>query len=346
MKVPKARKLQSGTWFIQLRLGGKSVPITAQTEKECKRQAELIKAEYRMGKFKVSSPNNMLLIDACNEYISKNMARWSPTTTQGYQRKINNHFPLLMKTKLGNINSDVLNDAVSYECARTNRNGRPYSAKTIRDAYCFVAEVLKAYHVDFDTPRLPEIKRKPIQILTPEQVFAAVKGTDIELPCLLAMWMTYSISEIRGFTKSKSIRNGQVSVIETVVDVHGKPVRKVGGKEQERTRTQNIPPYIQNLIDAVDNDIICPLSAQATNKRLQRQLKKSNLPIISFHKLRHISASVGAALNIPEKYMQERGGWKSDHTMKTVYTHTFTAERIAADSRIDKHFEKIVGYSK
>ena len=34
MKVPKARQLDSGTWFIQLRLAGVSIPVTGETEAE------------------------------------------------------------------------------------------------------------------------------------------------------------------------------------------------------------------------------------------------------------------------------------------------------------------------
>ena len=41
MKVQKARKLPSGSWFIQLRLDGKSIPVTERTEKECIRAAQL-----------------------------------------------------------------------------------------------------------------------------------------------------------------------------------------------------------------------------------------------------------------------------------------------------------------
>ena len=50
MKVPKARKLPSGMWFIQLRLGGVSIPVTEKTEKKCRDAAALIKAEYAAGK--------------------------------------------------------------------------------------------------------------------------------------------------------------------------------------------------------------------------------------------------------------------------------------------------------
>jgi hypothetical protein len=71
-------------------------------------------------------------------------------------------------------------------------------------------------------------------------------------------------------------------------------------------------------------------------------LAKNDLPVISFHKLRHIAASTAAALGVPATYNKDRGGWKSDHIMNTVYTHTFTAERKAADELINSHFESII----
>lgn len=46
MKVPKPRKLSSGNWFIQLRLGGESISVTEPTEKKCIKSAQLIKAEF------------------------------------------------------------------------------------------------------------------------------------------------------------------------------------------------------------------------------------------------------------------------------------------------------------
>ena len=50
MKVPEPRKLDSGVWFIQLRLGGQSVPVTDIDAKACKHNAELIKSEYLNGR--------------------------------------------------------------------------------------------------------------------------------------------------------------------------------------------------------------------------------------------------------------------------------------------------------
>lgn len=48
MKIPKATKLPSGKWRIQLRLGGESYSVTEDTLRGAQRRAERIKAEYRV----------------------------------------------------------------------------------------------------------------------------------------------------------------------------------------------------------------------------------------------------------------------------------------------------------
>lgn len=349
MKVPEPRKLPSGVWFIQLRLtasDGKkvSVPVCAPTRKECVRQAELIKAEHRAGRRPAASAPGKTLRQAAEEYIERRRSSIrSPSTIEGYEKIMRCHFSGLWDIKLSDITNDALNNFVSDECKKKNRLGKNYSAKTIHNAYFFVVSVLNEQHIEHEGKQLlPENKRKPVQILTAGEVYRAVKGTSIELPCLLAMWLTLSISEIRGLTKSKSLRGNQLSIVETVIDVGGKPIRKEGGKEEERSRTLAVPPYIMQLIEQVDGDVICPLSSQATNKRLGRLLEKHGLPHISFHKLRHIAASTMAELNVQKEIAQERGGWKTPYTMDKVYTHVFDSARLAADEKIDSAFEKII----
>ncbi len=151
-----------------------------------------------------------------------------------------------------------------------------------------------------------------------------------------------SASEIRGLTKSKSVRDGKLYIVETVVVVAGKDVRREGGKEETRPRCYDIPPYIMDLINAVDGDIIEPRTAHALNQRLQTEIKKAKLPHITFHSLRHTSASVMVEEKVPTLYSQERGGWKTDSTMKKVYQHTFDEGRLAADKAVDNRFERLI----
>lgn len=94
MKVPKPRKLKSGTWFIQLRLGGESIPVTARTEKECIKQAEFRKSEYLVGKREKKEPKPETekapeklptLGESIDRYISMRDAVLSPCTIRSYK---------------------------------------------------------------------------------------------------------------------------------------------------------------------------------------------------------------------------------------------------------------------
>jgi integrase len=62
---------------------------------------------------------------------------------------------------------------------------------------------------------------------------------------------------------------------------------------------------------------------------------------ITFHDLRHINASVMAALGIPDIYAMERGGWSNTTTLRTVYQQTFTDERQKVDAQIDGYFMEL-----
>ncbi|MCI5622426.1 tyrosine-type recombinase/integrase, partial [Anaerostipes sp.] len=172
-----------------------------------------------------------------------------------------------------------------------------------------------------------------------EVIFDVVKGTDIELAVILAMWLSFTSSEIRGLTKSKSIDGEYITIKEVVVDGKEGPVRKDLAKNQYRNRRHKIPEYIQNLINQVDGDILVPYSGWQIYHKWTRLLKKNHLPHMTFHDLRHVNASVMALLRIPDKYAQERGGWKSDKVMKKVYQQTFSDERQNVDKKIDDYFE-------
>lgn len=73
-----------------------------------------------------------------------------------------------------------------------------------------------------------------------------------------------------------------------------------------------------------------------------KALLKANGLDMTFHDLRHLSASVMLMLNIPDKYAMERGGWSTPSTLKAVYQHTFSEERKIVDKKIDAYFNEIL----
>ena len=105
-----------------------------------------------------------------------------------------------------------------------------------------------------------------------------------------------------------------------------------------------MPKYILDLISALpqDQEYITILTGQAISKRLNKLLANNGIEGLSFHGLRHMNASIMVALGIPDKYAMERGGWSTDHVMKSVYQHTFSKEREAVDDKIDDFFNSII----
>ena len=52
-----------------------------------------------------------------------------------------------------------------------------------------------------------------------------------------------------------------------------------------------------------------------------------------------MAASIMAMLGVQKEIAQQRGGWKTPHTMNQVYTHVFDRPRLEADAKINALFE-------
>ena len=48
-----------------------------------------------------------------------------------------------------------------------------------------------------------------------------------------------------------------------VVDINNKPVRKELAKNPTHKRRLQLPPYIQNLINQIDDDVLVPMNDRA-----------------------------------------------------------------------------------
>ena len=217
-----------------------------------------------------------------------------------------------------------------------------HSPKTVQIEFGLISSTLKRFCPDLSfSVSLPKKSRRIRTLPLPKDVYAAVHGTEIELPVLLAMWLSFTMSEIRGLTKSKSIDGDYITIREVLVHVGGEDIRKDLAKEITRNRRHRMPKYIKDLIDQVDGDIIVPITEKALSYRFRKCMERNDMDI-TFHDLRHINASLMAVLKIPDKYAQERGGWKTDHIMKSVYTETFSEERQKVDEIIDGYFEQIL----
>ena len=316
-----------------------------------RKRAELAAAQFQADRKKHISkhePCNMTLGEGIDAYIESRTALRSPSTIQGYRRIRKSAFPDLMDLKLSDLDGNLLIEALNDEARRNSANHtkkpQPISPKTLRNEWGLITAVLRRYRKDLiedlEGTELPQVPDRVPELIPADVILRIVKGRDIELPVLLAAWLSFSMSEVRGLTKSKSIRGDYISSVEVIIDVDGKPLTKSLGKNPSRNRRHHIPPYIKELIDRVDGDVLVPMSGISIYRKWKRLLKANDLPPMTFHDLRHLNASIMALLQIPDKYAQERGGWRSDKVMKKVYMQTFSEERKRVDSVVDTYFEQ------
>lgn len=352
--MAKAKRLPSGSWRCQ------AYDYTDDNGKrhyesftaDSKKDAEFMAAQFAIEKEQRRHMSSNSLRNAINIYIETSDAILSPTTVQGYRKIQKNAFTDIMELPLKKITRQSLQDAVNREAKRPNakrKDKAPISAKTVHNEYGLITAVLNKYLPSLDcTVRLPQTETHIKDLPLPDEIYNAVKGSEVELAVMLAMWLSFSMSEVRGLTKSKSIRGNYLVVEEVIVDVDNKPVVKQKGKTKTRTRMHRMPAYIQELISKTDpqENSLVPMTRSQVYFRFTRLIEKAGLKPMTYHDLRHVNASVMALLQVPDKYAQERGGWKTDNVMKTVYTHTFGQERQRVDNMIDEYFEEQIGMAE
>lgn len=352
--MSKPRKLPSGSWNVQVYEGkdpsGKKIftSFTAPTAAE----AEFLAAEYKTGRAKKKAPPSELSVgDVVDRYIELSREALSPTTIRGYEVIRHSGLPDLMPVLVSSLSPELVQEAINEECHRVNeRTGRVISPKTVHSEWGLVQTALKELCSLSFAPKLPRYHRPPKEYPDPAAVVAALRGSDVELPCLLSLMLSLSLSEIMGLTCS-SVHDGCVYVRQVSVKLNHGEVIKATGKVATRLRKLSVPPYLMSLINSsppmqnyaqtgADGRLMA-WSRDWIYKRWQKICSEHGWRL-TFHDLRHLNASVMLLLGVPEKYAMERGGWSTPHVMKSVYQHTFSSERDRVDARINDYFEALV----
>lgn len=139
MKVPKPRRLPSGSWFIQLRLGGESIPVTSTSKQVCIKEAQAIKAEYLAGK-RAPKPEPLpevpLLTVAIDNYLDKKSNTLSPSTIRGYRAIQKHRFQAVMQRPVDCIQDSEWQGLINAEMALA-------SPKTVVNAFKFLRTVIR-----------------------------------------------------------------------------------------------------------------------------------------------------------------------------------------------------------
>lgn len=338
MKVPEPRKLPSGTYFIQLRLGGQSVPISAPTRRECIQQAQLKKAEHRAGLRTTAPKTDQTLRQIMQSYIDALPSDTSPSTIRGYHIIMDNRFPDVIDTPVRRIDwSLVINDL-----------NRKYSYKTVKNTLGFLRSCLSFSGVPISDVKIPRQKTepRPPRFLEPEQILQVLpllKGRKYEIPALLALH-SLRRSEIMALDFS------DIDLDRNLIFVHGATVQDKDNnlvhndRNKTLSSTRRVPIMIPQLVDAVKatgctSGAVWSGTPCALYRTMEDVCATLNIPNVGAHGLRHSFASLAYHLGMSELETMEIGGWSDYQTMRKIYTHLAHSDRLKAQNRMTQFYE-------
>lgn len=321
MKVPTPQKLPSGNYFIRLRLGGESIPVTCPTAAECTRQATLIKAEYLAGKRKAPKRDKTLR-EEIDAYIAARSNTLSPLTIRGYRIIQKNRFQAIMDRAPATIKPGEYQGIVNSEAALC-------APKTLKNAWGFIRTVIHEVTGEYPPDvKLPAQAPNTHGFLTPDQIrvfVRAVAPTKYAIPALLAL-SSLRISEIEALRWEnipKDLKMIRVAGA-VVLDENNKRVKKAANKTTSSTRS--VPVMIPELTKALKRERqkhgpVMTISQNSLRYGIKKICETNDLPNVGIHGLRHSFASLAYHLQIPEMIAAEIGGWSDAATMHRIYTH-------------------------
>lgn len=333
----KATKLPSGNYRCRVEIGrdesGKRIwkSITGPTKKAVEAEA----ARFALTSIKGDGKT----FDAhAEKYIRMHRAVLSPATVRVYTQ-INKYLkerePWLYNMPIHGISTQdlqrVVDDLVCYGL----------KSHTVSNYYHFICSVLDDAEITLRRPKLPQKERPNLNIPDDEtvtQVIEIVKGTDLEIPVLLAAFGPLRRGEICALTLDDIDGNVIHVSKDKVKDANGNWVIKPP-KTYSSDRYLEMPPHIIELIRK--QGYVCKLDPNHLSKKFGRMLRQNHIKPFRFHDLRHFCCSYLHAQNVPDRYIMQRTGHASVATLQQIYTHTLQNQSKIETQRILESFDRV-----
>ncbi|MCI1990048.1 MAG: site-specific integrase [Oscillospiraceae bacterium] len=348
--MPKAKRLASGNYralAYDRTVDGarKYKSFTAPTRKEAEFQAA--EFEYKKKKERLLKNNFGALTfkEAADRYIENKENVISPSTVRGYKSMLKADYPLMLSVKIDKLAAD---DTIQKQM---NENAKKHSAKSLRNQFGFISAVMRfcGYYFGKDNVTLKPPEHHPILVPTKADMekIISVLGQDPEIQCpvLLALTCSLRMSEIVDLEVDDVDGND--------VLVHGATVRgerglihKETNKSKAGYRRDTMPPELARLMEKrceqVGQGRLFTLHPSTILERFQRLLVKNGLPKYTIQSLRHCFAATMHALNVPDKYIMEMGGWSTNSVMKNIYQYTFEDETRNIKQKANAYYSKML----
>ena len=338
--MPVARKTKSGRWrcqafdYVEVIDGKRKYhhrSFTASTKYEAERMAN----EFKQNKNRKSS--ELKLSEAMEKYIQIKKNTLSPSTVRGYNSLRRNAYGYLENRRINQITSEDIQSFV-------NEYAIDHSAKTCSNALGFLTAVITAFIPDaVFRVRIPQ--KKAVDYYTPsdddiKRLLDAAKYPPLYRAILLSAFGTLRRSEVCGL-KKEDIAGDVITVRRARIETENGFIIKDFLKNDTSHRQIIYPQFVIDAMQECTDEFLVNMTPQRLDVAFARARKRAGLPYFRFHDLRAYSVSIAHAIGIPDSYLMERGGWKTDHTFKQIYRRTISKENEEISSKLNAHFEKL-----
>lgn len=337
-----AKKLPSGNWRVQVfshkdeNGKPKYVSFTAATKAEANRQA----AEFQANRQFEDKPQDLTVGAAVKKYIDKNADDLSPKTLLEYRRYEEQYYKSVENIKIGSLTSTDLQNYVDF----LSKTRKP---KTVRNIYSLLHSAITAYSNRNYSVKLPKKTKPERNIPTDKDVKNLIESASPKI----------KIAIILG---SHGMRRGEIASLKfkdilydfNAVYIHSDMVQgkdadgntiwvyKDPPKTEGSIRRLTLPKEVIDMLGHGDPEdyvlglVPSTITSDFSNLRDRLGLK------CRFHDLRHYMASILHAINVPDAYIMERGGWVTDTVLKSVYINSLSDKSAHYTSVANDYFTK------
>lgn len=365
---------KDGRWEGRVVVGydDKGLPITknvlAKTKSDC--AAKLKTLQESIAKPVPDQPKpGILLGDWLNLwYQSYKKPSLRPNTQISYERRIYQHIiPALGSIQLDKLTTSNIQQFYTElkqggRLIRTELYGEGLSDQTVRSIHTtFHAALDKAvsekllFRNPADGCRLPPVKPREMQILTPEEIQRLLIQAK-EDGCFELLLLELSTGLRRGEICSLqwddlNFRTGELRVERQVHSARGELV-VLPPKTKAGNRSVILPEPVLNVLKTYHETVTSrwmfpspykedsPKDPAAVRNRLQTILERAECKKVRFHDLRHVFCTASLEHGMDVKTLSTILGHVSSSTTLNVYAHVTDEMRRTAAARIDRGIGK------